>query len=817
MYRIIPGQKNNGEKPDMKINLKKTLSLILALVLCFSILPVQALAEDELPPAVEEQTENTAEIPADEENGEGEATEPAEDPLPEDVPMPSEEQETVTPEPDGEEVPQEPVPAEPEEDEDTVTEVPADDPLQDPPPTEEEETPSEPQQPEPQVIPPEEETTEPEAPMQEEAEEETEHVRIDVEPEIFEASPDPSAPTEGSFESYANKVLYGEKRRSASPSSSAGASLTGFDSVIYNALLGRIAEVAAGRKTSTLFYLSFADLGITKSYWTAEELGVPYVLDDDWNMPADAVAALTSMFDMDICSIYYALLFDCPYELYWFDKVSQYYAEGYRYGVYWEEEVGDYVMYVEGGYTFHFAVVEEYRATSTSVYETNPSAGTAVQNARNRALSIVSDNAYLSNANKLFAYKETIAALSDYNYEAAYEGYTYDYGNPWQLIWVFDGDPDTKVVCEGFSKAFQYLCELSTFTGPVSCISVDGGMDGFPHMWNVVTMEDGKNYLCDVTNCEIENDGPVGELFLQGYTSGNVYDGYSFNWCDYEYSSTCFDLFPVERLTLSATDYTPPVSGQVSINKTGLDLYVNETYTLQLRDEAGTWVRGIWESSRPEIASVSAEGKVKALKSGTTVISAKDSDGNLYGTCAVRVLFTDVADPSRYFYGPVYWALENNITTGAGGAGKFSPNDNCTREQIVTFLWRLMGEQEPTTFTSFTDVPENAWYYKPICWAAEKGITVGLNDGTGRFGVGQACTRAMCVTFLWRAAGKPAPATQGNFTDMRPGAYYVDAVSWAAEKNITVGLNDGTGRFGVDNTCTRAMIVTFLYRYAHMS
>ncbi len=255
---------------------------------------------------------------------------------------------------------------------------------------------------------------------------------------------------------------------------------------------------------------------------------------------------------------------------------------------------------------------------------------------------------------------------------------------------------------------------------------------------------------------------------------------------------------------------------ELSINKETLSLYVKQTETLQITDQNGNPAEVTWESTNPAIATVTAEGLVKALKSGKTNIRALDAQGNEIAVCAVTVVFTDVADSSRYFYEPVYWALDNAITTGAGGAGLFSPNADCTREQIVTFLWRLMGEPEPTVYTSFTDVPENAWYYKPICWAAEKGITVGLNDGTGRFGVGQACTRAMCVTFLWRAAGKPAPATQGNFTDLKPGAYYVDAVSWAAENGITVGLNDGTGRFGINNSCTRAMIVTFLYRFAHM-
>ena len=197
---------------------------------------------------------------------------------------------------------------------------------------------------------------------------------------------------------------------------------------------------------------------------------------------------------------------------------------------------------------------------------------------------------------------------------------------------------------------------------------------------------------------------------------------------------------------------------------------------------------------------------------GTAVITATAEDGST-GSCTVRVLFTDVADSQKYFFNPVYWAFDKKITVGHGGAGKFSPDAPCTREQIVTFLWRLMGEPEPQGESNFTDVAEDAWYYAPITWASENGITVGLNDGTGRFGVGQACTREQCVTFLHRAAGKPEVTEHQEFTDVEEGRYYYDAISWAASNQITVGLNDGTGRFGVGQKCTRAMIVTFLSRY----
>ncbi|MDO4415568.1 MAG: S-layer homology domain-containing protein, partial [Erysipelotrichaceae bacterium] len=196
-----------------------------------------------------------------------------------------------------------------------------------------------------------------------------------------------------------------------------------------------------------------------------------------------------------------------------------------------------------------------------------------------------------------------------------------------------------------------------------------------------------------------------------------------------------------------------------------------------------------------------------------TVRAASANNPDIYAECEIQTRFTDVLSPDAYYYTPVYWAADDEITVGYGGGGKFSPYANCTREQIVTFLWRLNGEPEPTEYSEFTDVKETDWFYKSVSWAAEKGITLGLNDGTGRFGVGMPCTREMCVTFLYRAAGSPEVTEYCNFTDVAEGRYFYNAVSWAASKGITVGLNDGTGRFGVGQTCTRAMIVTFLYRY----
>ena len=171
--------------------------------------------------------------------------------------------------------------------------------------------------------------------------------------------------------------------------------------------------------------------------------------------------------------------------------------------------------------------------------------------------------------------------------------------------------------------------------------------------------------------------------------------------------------------------------------------------------------------------------------------------------------FLDVLE-KEYYAEPVRWAVNHQpqITNGTG-ANAFSPNATCTRGQVVTFLWRAMGCPEPTsTNNPFVDVHAGDYFYKPVLWAVEQGITNGM-DKT-HFGPEGACTRAHVVTFLWRAHNKPAAGTVNPFSDVPANEYYTDAVLWAVSKNITNGM-DAT-HFGPDSPCIRGQIVTFLYR-----
>ena len=171
--------------------------------------------------------------------------------------------------------------------------------------------------------------------------------------------------------------------------------------------------------------------------------------------------------------------------------------------------------------------------------------------------------------------------------------------------------------------------------------------------------------------------------------------------------------------------------------------------------------------------------------------------------------FVDVTQ-GQYYYDAVLWAVDNGITNGTS-ANTFSPNADCNRAQIVTFLWRAMGCPAPaSTSNPFVDVAPTDFYYSAVLWAVEKGITNGI-DAT-HFGPSVVCNRAQSATFLWRTSGSPAPASPSNpFVDVAPGVYYYDSVLWAVENAITNGT--GANTFSPGATCSRGQIVTFLYRY----
>ena len=363
---------------------------------------------------------------------------------------------------------------------------------------------------------------------------------------------------------------------------------------------------------------------------------------------------------------------------------------------------------------------------------------------------------------------------------------------------------------------------------------------------------------------------------------------------------------PGNDVTLT-TAYTTLVSA-VSLNKTELALTAGDTQTLTatiIPDDANN-KNVSWSSDKPSVATVDENGNVTAVAAGTANITVKTVDGEKTAVCAVTVTakssgggstgssspsysvttpgktengtvtvsprsaekgdtvtitvkpdsgyqlddltvtdkngnelkltdkgngkytftmpaskveinatfnkevetspFGDVST-SAYYYEAVKWAQEKGITGGIGN-GLFGPDQPCTRAQIVTFLWRAAGSPEPKTMSSFSDVSAGSYYETAVLWAVENGITKGTGDTT--FSPDATCSRAQIVTFLWRSQKSPAVGSLNSFTDVSANAYYTDAVLWAVEENITKGTTATT--FSPDADCTRAQIVTLLYR-----
>jgi len=250
-----------------------------------------------------------------------------------------------------------------------------------------------------------------------------------------------------------------------------------------------------------------------------------------------------------------------------------------------------------------------------------------------------------------------------------------------------------------------------------------------------------------------------------------------------------------------------------------------------------------WYATDETALSVTESGLVTALKIikgegdapgtamvGTDANSSASDDlvsglaGESLVDCKVTVLFGDVTDDSAYYYTPVYWAYNHDITTGRHGGAIFDPSATCTRAEIVTFLWRHAGRPEPSkellNHNPFADISKKDYYYKAVLWAYENDITTGRRekneDGSLNFDPSGTCTRREIVTFLWRYAGKPSPSSlESKFTDVTDSsAYYYKAALWAVEQGITTGKRaTNYTTFDPLGYCTRGMAVTFIYRY----
>ena len=359
------------------------------------------------------------------------------------------------------------------------------------------------------------------------------------------------------FEEYVNEQFYGsdfEISNYALNGSIHTTYLNSNEQIVYADLLDKISKVANGELSDTVFYYDTTGINLTFTY---EELGTTYS-EFDKSMLSSKFEAFYEVISPS--KIWQSLRMDCPYELYWHDKTPT--TGGMLYG-FLINKTSTYVSakpymafsvsddyWIEGTNTRKVSATskspEHYVSTTADTTKTGAASSAALN-----AQAIVDDAANLTDYEKLVSYKNIICDLVSYDHDAVNNDEAY--GDPWQLIHVFDYDDETNVVCEGYSKAMQYLCDMSTFTNSITCYSAYGTTSG-SHMWNVISIN-GTNYMADLTN---QDANPSRNYFLVGYSSGSYLTGYKFSASSntYTYDSDCKSVLGVSILTLSNTDYS---------------------------------------------------------------------------------------------------------------------------------------------------------------------------------------------------------------------------------------------------------------------
>ena len=265
---------------------------------------------------------------------------------------------------------------------------------------------------------------------------------------------------------------------------------------------------------------------------------------------------------------------------------------------------------------------------------------------------------------------------------------------------------------------------------------------------------------------------------------------------------------PTPSPTSTPTPEPTVVTAKLTLNKNTVNIVCGKTDSLKA-DLKGAKANIRWTSSDTKIATVDLDGKINAKMAGSVTITAS-AVGKSAG-CKVTVLYKDVTNAKDFWYAPTYYLTEKGVVKGYTNQSEFRPANECTRAQMVTFIWRLVGQPIPkSNVCKFKDVKKTDYFYKACIWGNEKHIVEGYKDGT--FGPQIVCARKHAVTFLWRLANKPEPLTKSNkFKDVKTSDYFYKATLWASEKKILAGYSDGT--FRPDGDCLRRQMVTFLYKY----
>lgn len=499
----------------------------------------------------------------------------------------------------------------------------------------------------------------------------------------------------------------------------AGANLTAAERKIYDAMAVRAAEVAAGTTASAKITISFAEGELS---WTAQELGLSSI--DNQNVVDPLHKKVGEILDR----IYTCLELNLPFEMFW--------ANNYWNWTWYQQHTGSKVWITSLDYSID--VTPAYRGSSAITINTSKIA--QANSVIAAAKAIVQANEGKSDYEKLAAYRDEICARNTYNWDAYQTmlkdkdpyGPDHTYGDPWQLIYVFDGDPDTNVLCEGYSKAFKYLCDLSEFNGDVTCYLAEGFMDGEKHMWNVVRMDDGNFYLVDVTNSDEDSTGENGGLFLtEASGAGQEYvvshDGWQIT---YIYREDQAGLFTDGYLPISAAAYVPDNDAPVSVPPSA-PAFTDINYSWLVDPVAWALEHDITNG----ITDTTFEPDTDCTHAQILTFLYR-AERSVNGTPAPAT--------AEDMNAAVEWAREQGMIDDS-----FDRSAPCTRSQAVRYIWLALGSPSAGA-SSFTDVPAGASYAEAVDWAAEKEVTKG-DGGADIFNPEKVCNRGQIITFLYRA------------------------------------------------------------------
>lgn len=635
-------------------------------------------------------------------------------------------------------------------------------------------------------------------------------------------------------------------------------SLKGLERSLYDALKAKVESVADGEISSTQFTFDNSTPSF-KTTFTAQELGVPAIKNADGSLTSEADAVISDIVYPQrgnksfVNKVIRTLLVDCPYDLYWYDKTP---------GQGWRGEIPN-ATYTATSSTVTFNVSYSIKMTVAGAYRggdqytTNAGKTSATSKVIAKAQQIVAAHSGESDYQKLVSYRDEIDGLVDYNFDAMGKQ---PYGDPWQLIYVFDEDPSTKVVCEGYAKAFQYLVDLSTFNGNVVSHIITGTMGSSTssmgaHMWNNVSIN-GKNYLVDLT----EFDGGWDTFLIGGVKNeGNAFshteaDGH--NTIYYAYDTDARDLYQGSNvLTLADKNYSPsddmgqPDDKNVIITQQPKSLTLQKNYTgaslsvtaVVPKGSAASyqWYEVNGGDQTPITGATSAtytipEGKengwtgrylVKVTAGGKTVVSDVATVTVGAANTGEPTILTPPLTTEVTYHGQLDLAgIKVDFGDGKGPVGPEGialPNYDYFKPgvQTVTLSSRVDPSKKVqiTMLMMFRDVDERTPHYNEIHTLLEKDITRGFSDGSFR-GM-NSLNRQDLAAFLYRVAGSPEytpSASDFVFNDVTTATPHYREILWAAKNGVVSGYTaaDGTRTYKGGKDILRQDLVAMLYRLA---